>query len=161
MDEFTTRWHLRLMAAQRDLIDACGGIPRVMEKTGYSKGQVGRWNGGIDRDLMPINVALVLERDCHRPIVTAIMAEFNGRSLSDDEDAGAAVDNLPEQVAHLVEEAGHLVVETVKAKADGVVTDAEATRLRGISRKIATITADIDHTLAGVQAHEPLKVVRG
>ncbi|RWO29610.1 hypothetical protein [Mesorhizobium sp.] len=161
MSEFTTRWQLRLLAAQHDLVDACGGIARVMEKTGYSKGQVGRWNGGIDRDLMSLGVVLTLEEDCGRPFVTAVMAEFHGRTLTDASDNGSRVAHLEEQVAGLVEQAGRLVVETVKARADGIVTPNEATILRGISSKISGLTASIDDALAGVQAAGGLKVVGG
>lgn len=161
LSEFTTRWQLRLLAAQRDLIDACGGIARVMEKTGYSKGQVGRWNGGIDRDLMSLSVVLTLEEDCGRPFVTAVMAEFHGRSLTDASDNGARVAALEELVAGLVEQAGKLVVETVKARADGITTVNEAVGLRGISTKIAELNAAVQDALAGVMSGERLKVVGG
>ncbi|TPN79988.1 hypothetical protein [Mesorhizobium sp. B1-1-2] len=161
MNEFTTRWQLRLLAAQHDLVEACGGIARVMEKTGYSKGQVGRWNGGIDRDLMSLSVVLTLEEDCGRPFVTSVMAEFHGRTLTDAADNGARVAHLEELVAGLVEKAGRLVVETVKARADGITTVNEATGLRAISAQIADLNAAIQDALAGVMAGERLSVVTG
>lgn len=159
MSEFTNRWLLRIHAAQRDLIEACGGIARVMEKTSYGKSQVGRWNGGVDRDVMPLPVVLVLEEDCGRPLVTAIMAEFHGRALTDAADHGERVTNLTEQVAGLVEQASQLVVETVKAKADGIVTPNEATLLRNISGKVARLNAEVDDMLARVQAGERVHVL--
>lgn len=158
--EYTERWRYSLLSAQTDLIKFCGGIGRVMEMSGYSKGQVGRWNGGVDRDLMPLGVVLTLEGDCGRPVVTAVMAQFNGRTLSQPEDGGH-VAHLEEQVAGLVEQAGHLVVETIKARADGVVTPNEAARLRLISTKISTLNATIQDALAGVMAGERLTVVGG
>ncbi|WP_181166246.1 hypothetical protein [Mesorhizobium sp. B2-6-3] len=158
LSEFTKKWQQRLLAAQEDLIDASGGVARVMEVTGYSRGQVGRWHGGMDRAFMPIPVVLALEEN-RRPFITQVMAEFNGRALTDAADRGERIANLSEQVADLVEQAGHLVVQTVKARADGVVTPTEATLLRGISTKIASLNADIDDALAGVVAGGGLKVV--
>jgi hypothetical protein len=158
--EYTERWRFQLLSAQTDLIKFCGGIARVMEMTGYSKGQVGRWNGGVDRDLMPLGVVLMLEGDCGRPALTAVMAAFNGRALSASEEGGK-VARLEEQVAELVEHAGHLVVETVKARADGVVTPNEATRLRSISTKIADLNTAVQEALASVMAGDKLTVVGG
>lgn len=74
-NEFTNRWNLRLLAAQRDLVEACGGIARVVERTGYSKSQVGRWNGGLERDLMPLAAVLMLEADAGRPLPPAPIPE--------------------------------------------------------------------------------------
>lgn len=152
MSEFTPRWMLRLLAAQRDLIEACGGIARVMEKTSHSKSQVGRWNGGADRDLMPISAVLILEEDCARPLVTNVMAEFNGRALTDPADCGERIACLSQQVAALVATAGRMVVEAANAKADGVVTPNEAIGLRGTLGDIKRLSSEIEDLLAGVQA---------
>jgi hypothetical protein len=50
----------RIKAAQRDLIDRCGGIKRVVELVSSSKSEVGRWNNGGDPDLMPVGAIAVL-----------------------------------------------------------------------------------------------------
>lgn len=160
--EYTERWRQRLLAAQIDLIDAYGGCKRVVEKTSFSKSQVGRWYGGSDRDFMPLPIVLTLEGDCERPIVSAIMAEFHGRELTDDTSDGRAVNCLSALNAELVEITGQMMVETVRAKADGVVTPNEATRLQNLSRKAKRVQAEIDNKLASIHASEPgLKVVGG
>lgn len=162
MAEYTERWHLRFRGAQRDLIDACGGVERVAELSSYGKSTVGRWRSPGDRDEMPYRVALLLEDDCGRPVLTRLMAEFNGRELGGPEDgAGAAVHSLSAQVADLVEHAGRLVVETVRAKADGVVTPAEAEQLRNLNATVSRMSDNIAAALAGVKAEGGLKVVPG
>lgn len=160
MAEFTERWHLRFRGAQRDLIDGCGGIERVAEMTSFSKSAVGRWRSPGDRDEMPYRIALLLEDDCGRPLVTRLMAEFSGRRLSEAGDgSAAAVNTLSAQVADLVEHAGKLVVETVRAKADGMVTPAEADHLRALNATVSRLSEDISDALAGVKADGGLRVV--
>lgn len=79
-------WNYRIKAAQRDLIKRAGGIERAAELTAFSKSQVGRWNNAADPDLMPLVAVVVLEADTGAALVTAIMAEINGRRLSDPEE---------------------------------------------------------------------------
>lgn len=154
MIEFTDRWLLRLYAAQRDLIDEFGGCKRVVDKLSVSKSQVGRWYGGVDRDVIPLPVVLTMEGECGRPVVTAVMAEFNGRELSGASEAGTTLSCLSALNAELVEIASRMMVETVRAKADGVVTPSEAQQLRALSRKVERVRADIDDLLAGAEAGE-------
>jgi|GEM_PF-720424 len=152
--EFTERWRMRVLAAQTDLIDAYGGSRRVVEKFSISKSQVGRWYGGVDRDTMPTPVVMALEGYVGRPIVTGIMVEFLGLEV------GGSVIGKPVEAclsalnADLVELSGNMMVETVRAKADGVLTPSEAQQLRKLSRQIAKIHADIDGRLAAVEARE-------
>lgn len=160
MAEFTERWHTRFRGAQRDLIDACGGVERVAELTSYGKSTVGRWRGPNDRDPMPYPVVLVLEDDCGRPILTKLMAEFNGRTLGDPESRGEQVASLLSQVADLSDRSTALVVETVRAKSDGVVTPAEAESLRSLLSRVEEISSQIGGALSGVKADGGLRVVR-
>lgn len=152
--EFTERWRLRVLAAQTDLIDAYGGSRRVVEKFAISKSQVGRWYGGVDRDTMPTPVVMALEGYVGRPIVSGIMVEFLGLEVG-----GSVVNNsisscLSALNADLVELTGNMMVETVRAKADGFLSPSEAQQLRKISRQIAKIHADIDGRLAAAEARE-------
>jgi len=159
--EFTPRWQLRLHAAQTDLIDAYGGCKRVVEKFSISRSQVGRWYGGVDRDDMPTPVVMAMEGYVGRPIVTAVMNEFLGLEVSGGGARDAMAACLSALNADLVEAAGNMMVETVRAKADGVVTPAEAQILRDLSRRVERIRADIDNRLAALGAGEGLRVVSG
>lgn len=163
MQEFTQRWRTRLLAAQTDLIDAYGGCRRVVENLEISRSQVGRWYGGIDRDVMPTPIVMALEGDGNvgRPIVSAIPIEFLGLEVSGASERGADLACISGLNADLVAASGEMMVETVRAKADGIVTPGEAQRLRVLSRKIERIRAQIDDVLAGAEAREGLSVVRG
>jgi hypothetical protein len=156
MIEFTDRWLLRLYAAQRDLIDEYGGCKRVVDKLSISRSQVGRWYGGVDRDTMPLPMVMTMEGECGRSPVTDVMNEFLGRDVGAPETAVSCLSALN---AELVEITGKMMVETVRAKADGVVTPNEAIQLRELSRRAERIRAEIDHVLAGVEASGGLKVV--
>lgn len=163
MFEFTERWRTRLLAAQTDLIDAYGGARRVVERMNFSKSQVGRWYGGAERDFMPMPTVMALEGDSNvaRPIVSAILIEALGLEIAGRQESDNPASCLSVLSADLVETAGKLVVETVRAKADGLVTSNEAKLLRGMSRRVEQIRADIDDTLAGIEAGEGLRVVPG
>ncbi len=152
--EFTERWRMRIYGAQTDLIDAYGGAKRVVEKHSISRSQVGRWHGGVDRDTMPLPLVMALEGYVGRPIVTAVMVEFLGFELAGGPAGTGRESCLSALNADLVEAAGTMMVETVRAKADGVVTPAEAQQLRTLTRKIEKIRAEIDDRLAGVEARD-------
>lgn len=159
--EFSERWRLRLYAAQTDLIDAYGGCKRIVDKFSISRSQVGRWYGGVDRDSMPTPIVMALEGYVGRPIVSAIMVEFLGLEISGEAEGASPLACLSSLNADLVEASGRMMVETVRAKADGVVTPAEAQQLRTLSRKIERIRADIDDQLAKAEARDGLRVIGG
>lgn len=159
--EFSERWRLRLYAAQTDLIDAYGGCKRIVDKFSISRSQVGRWYGGVDRDSMPTPIVMALEGYVGRPIVSAIMVEFLGLEIAGGVEGTSQLACLSSLNADLVEASGRMMVETVRAKADGVVTPAEAQQLRLLSRKIERIRADIDDQLAKAEAGNGLRVVGG
>ncbi len=158
MIEFTDRWLLRLYAAQRDLIDEYGGCKRVVDKLSISRSQVGRWYGGVDRDTMPVPLVMTMEGDCGRSPVTDVMNEFLGRDFG--ESGRSNISCLSALNAELVEITGKMMAETIRAKADGVVTPNEAIQLRELSRRAERIRAQIDDLLAEAEAGRGgLKVV--
>lgn len=157
--EFTDRWRSRILAAQTDLIDAFGGPKRVIEKYEKdhraSKSEVYRWHGGSARDYMPMPLVMQIEGKLDRSIVSAVMIEFLDRELAAREASGAELACLSTHTAELVEVSGRMMVETVRAKADGIVTPNEAKHLRALSRKVERIRSDIDDELARAEAREP------
>lgn len=162
--EFSERWRMRLYAAQTDLIDAYGGCRRVVDKLSISKSQVGRWYGGVDRDSIPTPVVMAMEGYVGRPVVSAIMVEFLDCEITGSSGSGERDTCLSALNADLVAAAGDMMVETVRAKADGVITPAEAQALRKRLRDVGRIQAAIEDRLAGAEAREPasgLGIVRG
>ena len=153
--EFSERWRMRLYAAQTDLIDAYGGCRRVVDKLSTSKSQVGRWYGGVDRDPIPTPIVMAMEGYVGRPVVSSIMVEFLDREITGGPGSGERDACLSTLNADLVAAAGDMMVETVRAKADGVITPAEAQGLRKRLRDVGRIQAALEDRLASAEAREP------
>lgn len=142
----------RLLAAQRDLIERCGTVERVAEKCGYSKSEVGRWRGGANPEFMPVGVIALLEGDCGHAMVTSVLAEANGRRLTDPElERVADVNVLTAHAAMLISQA-EAMTALAQAIADGHVTPNEAFI---VDRKLAEqerTTSDLRAALAVVKS---------
>jgi hypothetical protein len=119
-------WFHRIKAATRDLVKACGGIERAAEIAFAGKSTVGRWQHAGEEDIIPLPAALALEADCDRPFVTRVMADLNGRGLTDPEASSAAAGCLLSGHNALMGEFAALTTEVAAATADGHVSPAEA-----------------------------------
>jgi hypothetical protein len=160
MAQITDAWFYRLKAAQRDLIKISGGIERAAEITSISKSHVGRWNNAGDTDLMPINAVLLLESECGAPLVTSVMADLNGRRLSDPEDA-ASSGNVFVKHAETMRQASELMAVGALASADGKLTRAEAVELDRAAAELDRANAAFRKELAGARASGGFAVVEG
>ncbi|CDZ43073.1 Hypothetical protein NGAL_HAMBI1146_58460 [Neorhizobium galegae bv. officinalis] len=145
-------WIFRLKAAQRDLIEACGGVERAGNKTGYGKSTVGRWFDGADPTTMPLAAVRTLEIDCNQPIVTAVMAEATGRRLTDPDLERAAEVSVMQSHAEVMRQMAELANGMAMAIADGKVTPAEATRVDRIASDIQSATNDLRSAFASIKA---------
>ena len=142
----------RIFGAQRDLIERFGGYKRVVDKTGKSKSEVGRWNGGADQDFMPPLVVAMLERECGYAPVTAVMADFSGRRLTDPEVERQAQHGLLSSHAEGMRRDAEYHSEFATALMDGDVSPSEAVIL---DRKLAArerAIADQRSALAVIKA---------
>ncbi|MBB4574419.1 hypothetical protein [Rhizobium lentis] len=155
----------RIKAAQRDLIERCGGIMRVVEKSGYSKSEVGRWNNGSEPDLMPVGAIAMLERDCGQPLVTAVLAETNGRRLTDPDEARRAEVNVLTSHAELMRHSAEVANAIAVAISDGQVTPSEATTVDRLASGLERAASDLRQALAVIKASggakAGLKIVGG
>lgn len=142
----------RIKAAQRDLIERCGGITRVVDKSGYSKSEVGRWNNGAEPDLMPVGAIMVLERDCRHALVTAVLAETNGRRLSDPEEARKHEINVLTAHAEVMRQSAELANSIAMAIADGQVTPSEATTVDRVASAMERAASDLRASLAVIKS---------
>lgn len=153
----------RLKAAQRDLIDRCGGIARAEAITGFSKSQVGRWNNANDPDLMPLGAVRALEKDCGSPLITTVMAEANGRRLTDPEAEKRAEVNVLSAHAEMMRQAAEVAHSVAMAVADGTVTPAEAATVDRSLAMMERATSEMRSALAVIKArggeHAALRVV--
>lgn len=85
--------------ATRSLVAACAmpgstGARRVEELTGYSAGSISRWQGDQYKDIVPLEVVVLLEFTVHKPVFSRALAELTGHHLVPigDQAAGEAGD---------------------------------------------------------------------
>lgn len=148
-------WFHRIKAATRDLVNACGGIERAAEIAMVGKSTVGRWQHAGEEDIVPLPAVLALEADCDRPYVTRVMADLNGRGLTDPEASREAAGCLMAQHNSLMGEFTALTTEVLAAKADGHVSPAEAEMVDRAAASLERKVADFRATCAAKKAGAP------
>ena len=150
-------WFLRIKAATRELVRACGGIVAAGETAHASKSEVSRWQGATDPDVIPLTAVLALEAECGMPIVTSVMADLHGQRLTDEKPACAVeiAGHHAETLRHLAD----LISQGAAALADGRVTPAEAALLDRVAGQAEQALAPLRRALASVQA-APLRSVK-
>jgi hypothetical protein len=142
---------LRIKAATRDLVKACGGIVRAAELCRVSKSEMGRYQAPIDPDIVPLHHALVLETECGMPVVTTVMADIHGRRLSDPQavEAGACVFA---RNADLMRQTAALMGAAATAAADGTCTPSEAEILDRHASEVEAAARLLRRDLSAVKA---------
>lgn len=152
----------RLKAATRDLVKLCGGVERAGALCHMSKTEVSRWqtSGG---PIVPIVCVLALEADCGVPIVTTVMADINGRRLSDpdggeDEDGEAPA--VMGRHAESVRAAAEMMAAGAAAFADGQLTPAEAEILDRTAATVERTLVPLRLALAGAKGGAGLRSVK-
>ncbi|WP_319517261.1 phage regulatory CII family protein [uncultured Martelella sp.] len=151
--QISEAFHHRIKAAQRDLIERCGGIERTASKVDFSKSQVGRWNSPADGEHMPVAAIVTLEADCGLPLVTAVLAEANGRRLSDPEAERAAEASIMKANAEVMRAASEFANSMALAIADGKVTPSEAQTCDRQAAAMEKVLSEMRRALAMVKAH--------
>ena len=155
----------RLKAAQRDLIERCGGILRCEQLTGFSKSHVGRWNNPNEGDVMPLGAVVVLEGDCGTALITSVMAEANGRRLTDPDEERASEVNVLTAHAELMRQGAELANAIAAAIADGKVTPSEANVVDRFAASMERSASELRLSLATIKARggvdASLRVVGG
>jgi len=145
-------WFHRVKAAQRDLIKLAGGIERAADITSISKSHIGRMNNPADGELMPVSVIVALEADTGHPLVTAVMAETNGRRLTDPEADRAADVSVLSAHAELMRQMAELANGMAVAIADGRVTPSEAQTVDRVCSSLQMATSELRASLASIKA---------
>ncbi|MFG1247637.1 hypothetical protein [Xanthobacter flavus] len=143
---------LRLKAATRDAIAACGGVERSGEITGLSKSQISRCQSVGQPDVIDLPAAMALERDCGVPFITTVMAEAHGRRLS-DEVAIAGAASVLDRYGTLMRHAADTAAQIALALADHTITPAEAEQIdRTLAQQEAAIR-EMRTACAGIRAN--------
>lgn len=149
---FSRASHYRLKSAQRDLIDMSGGIQKTADKVSVSKSQIGRCHDMEAPDLLAMNVVLALEHECGVPVVTSVMAQINGRRVSDGEGSAEDGANVLARHSDAVLQAAELMASGAAAFADGKVTPAEAAQMDRVASQLEKLLGPLRLALAKVKA---------
>jgi hypothetical protein len=120
-------WFHRVKGATRDLVKLCGGLERAGKKCGLSTSQMQRLTSPAHADTISIPAALVLESECGLALVTAVMAEVNGRRIAEPEtDGEATTAGFYAAHAKLMRAFGEVMTTVARGTEDMVITPTEA-----------------------------------
>ncbi|MBX3543601.1 hypothetical protein [Chelatococcus sp.] len=147
-------WFHRIKSATRDLVRLCGGVVRAGEITNTSKSEVSRWQSANDTDIIPISAVLALQAECGVPMITTVMADLEGRRLSDPESEGIAASTSCFRTHHaeFLRASADVSVATATALADGEVSAAEAEIVDRELADLERVVATKRQMLAGIKA---------
>lgn len=150
-------WFHRVKAATRDLVTRCGGVVRSGELVNLSKTEVSRWQTD-DKVIVPLAAVLVLEADCGAPIVTKVMAELNGRRVSDGDASEGDASEIVRRHAEMIRAVAEVMATAATAFSDGRVTPTEAELL---DRAAGELARALDTWRGDIAAAKGPRVVSG
>lgn len=146
---------IRIKAATRDLVRLCGGLARTGELLGVSEQTVSRYQLPTHPEVIPLAAVLILEADAGIAPVTRVLAQINGRALTEGDD-GTPAGCLMQRHSEVVREAGDLMSKAAEAFADGRLSPTEAELLDrevgDLERAVARMRADLAKVRAGQPA---------
>ncbi|WP_323011096.1 hypothetical protein [Paracoccus sp. (in: a-proteobacteria)] len=153
----TSQWFHQIKGATRDLVRLCGGVRRAGEVASRSKSEVSRWQTVTDTAVIDLPSVLALEADCCVPVVTTVMAEINGRRLTDERTLNTTA-SIWQRYAALNQASADLSTHMAAAVADHTITPAEAEILDRSAADKEEKLRQMRHALAGVKADGPAPV---
>jgi hypothetical protein len=151
-------WFHRIKAATRDLVSRCGGVVRTGDLARVSKTEVSRWQTATDPSIVPLCAVLTLEADCGLPLVTTVMAELNGRRLTEIDPDGGSVSGIVGRHAEMMRAVAEVMTTAAAAFSDGRVTPAEAELL---DRSAGDLSRALDAWRGDIAAAKGPRIVAG
>lgn len=150
-------WFHRVKSAQRDLICLCGGIERAAEIASISATHMGRMNNPKDPEMMTLPVVMALEGECQQSPVTEVMANINGRRLTDPDEERVAAACILTTYSDMKRKAADLDVEVAISMGDGDWTPSELQRVDRAAAKKQEALSDFRASLAAGKAKGGVK----
>ena len=142
------------------LLSACGGVRAAAEKLrldqiGVGKSMLARYADvhagplapGKRKPVIPVDIALALERHAARPVVTEWLAAQQGYTLFRPAWAAVEAINYPEFHSRLALQAMQAVTRAALVLEDGVVERGEAVAWREDVRGLMKLCAQLDCAL--------------
>lgn len=142
-----------LKTAARSLVNACAapgqtGPQRVEAMTGYSAGQISKWQSENDPTLMPIHVVAILEAATGQPIFSRQLASLSGHQLVPVADGPSDEFCLMRTVVAMTSSHNRFASQAMEALADQRLTRGEFKGLLKSAIKIQEEQGDVIRRLA-------------
>ncbi|QEL26132.1 hypothetical protein FQV39_28635 [Bosea sp. F3-2] len=123
-----------LKTASRALVNACAapgqtGPQRVEALTGYSLGQISKWQSESAPDLIPIHIVAVLEAATGKPIVTRMLASLTGHGVAPISDEIGSAGDLMLDVVRITGSHARFTTAAAEALEDQKLTPGEVKAL--------------------------------
>ncbi|QTL01931.1 hypothetical protein J5J86_14065 [Aquabacter sp. L1I39] len=146
--------HTARAAVAAAVVPGSTGPQRVEQLTGYSAGQISRWQGDAHADLMPLEVVALLEFTTQKPVFARALAALTGHRLvpiteaeGPEADAGMHIRDMADFTAAAAAVSGTYGA----ALADGVVTPRERAEIRKAKARLQDVVARAGRNLSGVK----------
>lgn len=140
-------------AVAASVVPGSTGPQRVEQLTGYSAGQISRWQGDAHADLMPLEVVALLEFTSQKPVFARALAALTGHRLVPISELEAPAPDMSTHIRDMAEftAAAAAVSGTYGAAlADGVVTPREKAETRQAKARLQDVVARAGRNLSGV-----------
>lgn len=134
-----------LKSAARSLVNACAapgqtGPQRVEALTGYSAGQISKWQGEADPTLMPVHVVAQLEAATGLPVFSRALASLSGHHVVPAAMGQGSDFDLMQAVTRLTAHHSRFATQACDALEDGKLSRGELKQL------LATLLAKQEET---------------
>lgn len=134
-----------LKSAARSLVNACAapgqtGPQRVEALTGYSAGQISKWQSEADPTLMPVHVVAQLEAATGCPVFTRALASLSGHHVVPAAMGQGSDFDLMQAVTRLTAHHSRFATQACEALEDGKLSRGEMKQL------LATLLAKQEET---------------
>ncbi|MEP9378420.1 hypothetical protein ABLE91_17015 [Aquabacter sp. CN5-332] len=140
-------------AVAASIVPGSTGPQRVEQLTGFSAGQISRWQGDAHKDLAPLEAAFLLEFVSQKPVFARALAALTGHRLVPIEDGEGGGDFVADLVS-VTSSAARLTAAYGAALADGQITNREREELRRELAQHHTALLNAERRLSGIPEAE-------
>lgn len=127
------------------------GPQRVEQLTGYSAGQISRWQGDAHKDLMPLEAVFLLEFVSGKPTFARALAALTGHRLVPIEDGDAEGGDYAQDMVEIASTGAAVTMAYGVALADGKVTPREREDIRKAKARHQDALTRAERNLSGLR----------
>lgn len=141
-------------AVAASVVPGATGPQRVEQMTGYSAGQISRFQRDAYPDLLPLAVVFLLEFTSQKPVFAQALAALTGHRLVPVEESETGPDFLSDLLS-LTRSAASVQASYGAALADGTVTPREREHLKQVVASHMAELMEAERRLSAIAPCEP------